>query len=51
MGGLSEADIERIVKDAEAHAEEDKKRKVGIEAKNHAKALVHMTEKALGSSA
>jgi molecular chaperone DnaK len=35
------------VKDAEAHAEEDKKRKAAVEAKNHAEALVHSTEKAL----
>ena len=35
-GGLSEADIEKMVKDAEAHAEEDKKRKAQVEAKNHA---------------
>ena len=46
-GGLSEADIQKMVKDAEAHAEEDKKRKVEVEAKNHAEALVHATEKAL----
>src|ERR1700719_2651379 len=46
-GGLSEADIQKIVKDAEAHAEEDKKRKAAVEAKNHAEALVHSTEKAL----
>ena len=46
-GGLSEADIEKMVKDAEAHAEEDKKRKAEVEAKNHAEALVHSTEKAL----
>jgi molecular chaperone DnaK len=46
-GGLSEADIERMVKDAEAHAEEDKRRKADVEAKNHAEALVHSTEKAL----
>ena len=38
-GGLSEADIERMVKDAEAHADEDKKRKALVEAKNHAEAL------------
>jgi len=36
-----------MVKDAEAHAEEDKKRKAQVEAKNHAEALVHSTEKAL----
>jgi len=46
-GGLSEADIDKMVKDAEAHAEEDKKRKAQVEAKNHAEALVHSTEKAL----
>jgi len=47
-GGLSDADIQRMVKDAEAHAEEDKKRKAQVEAKNHAEALIHSTEKALG---
>jgi molecular chaperone DnaK len=47
-GGLSDADIQRMVKDAEAHAEEDKKRKAQVEAKNHAEALLHSTEKALG---
>jgi molecular chaperone DnaK len=36
-----------MVKDAESHAEEDKKRKAAVEAKNHAEALVHSTEKAL----
>ncbi len=46
-GGLSEADIQKMVKDAEAHAEEDKKRKAQVEAKNHAEALVHSTEKML----
>ena len=46
-GGLSHADIERMVKDAEAHAEDDKKRRAAVEAKNHAEALVHSTEKAL----
>jgi molecular chaperone DnaK len=46
-GGLSEADIQRMVKDAEAHAEEDKKRKAQVEAKNHAEAMVHSTEKTL----
>ena len=46
-GGLSESDIDKMVKDAEAHAEEDKKRKAAVEAKNHAEALVHSTEKAV----
>src|SRR5262249_22147420 len=46
-GGLSEADIERMGKDAEAHAEEDKKRKAEVEAKNQAEALIHTTERAL----
>jgi len=46
-GGLSDADIDRMVKDAEAHAAEDKKRKELVEAKNHADALIHTTEKAL----
>jgi molecular chaperone DnaK len=46
-GGLSEADIDKMVKDAEAHAEDDKKRKAEVEAKNHAEALVHSTEKTL----
>jgi molecular chaperone DnaK len=44
---LSEADIQKMVKDAEAHAEDDKKRKAQVEAKNHAEALVHSTEKTL----
>jgi molecular chaperone DnaK len=44
-GGLSEGDIDKMVKDAEAHAEDDKKRKAQVEAKNHAEALVHSTEK------
>ena len=38
-GGLSEADIEKMVKDAEAHAAEDKKRRELVEAKNHGEAL------------
>jgi molecular chaperone DnaK len=46
-GGLTESEIQKMVKDAEAHAEEDKKRKAAVEAKNHAEALVHSTEKAL----
>lgn len=46
-GGLSDADIEKMVKDAEEHAAEDKKRREGIEAKNQAEALIHSTEKSL----
>jgi molecular chaperone DnaK len=44
-GGLSESDIERMVKDAAAHAVEDKKRKEAVEAKNHAEMVLHATEK------
>src|SRR3954470_5147011 len=47
-GGLSEAEIQKMVKDAEAHAGEDKKRRELIEARNQADALIHSTEKALG---
>jgi molecular chaperone DnaK len=47
-GGLSDKDIEKMVKDAEAHADEDKKRKALVEARNHGEALVHSTEKSLG---
>ena len=46
-GGLSEADIEKMVKDAEAHAAEDKERKAQVEAKNQAEGMIHSTEKAL----
>jgi len=46
-GGLSHSDIERMVKEAESHAEDDKKRRAAVEAKNHGEALVHSTEKAL----
>ncbi|SDT28877.1 molecular chaperone DnaK [Bradyrhizobium canariense] len=46
-GGLSEADIQKMVKDAEANAADDKKRREAVDAKNHADALVHSTEKAL----
>ena len=46
-GGLSDADIEKMVKDAEAHAEEDKKRRAGVESKNQAESLIHSTEKSL----
>ncbi|MBB3136164.1 molecular chaperone DnaK [Rhizobium pisi] len=46
-GGLSDADIEKMVKDAESHAAEDKKRREGVEAKNQAESLIHSTEKSL----
>jgi molecular chaperone DnaK len=46
-GGLSEADINKMVKDAEAHAAEDKKRRESVDAKNHGESLVHDAEKAL----
>ena len=46
-GGLSDADIERMVKEAEANAEADKKRREMVEARNHAEAMVHQVEKNL----
>ncbi len=46
-GGLSDEDIEKMVKDAEAHAEEDKVKKELIETKNQAESLIHGTEKSL----
>ncbi len=46
-GGLSEAEIEKMVKEAAEHAEEDKKRKAVIEARNQADSLVYSTEKSL----
>jgi molecular chaperone DnaK len=46
-GGLSESDIDRMVKEAETHAEEDKKRRELVEIKNQGEALVHSTEKML----
>jgi molecular chaperone DnaK len=46
-GGLSDADIEKMVKDAEAHSAEDKQRRAVVEAKNQGEALVHSTEKSL----
>jgi molecular chaperone DnaK len=46
-GGLSDADIEKMVKEAEANAAEDKKRRELAEARNHADAMVHQTEKNL----
>src|SRR5687768_13891508 len=46
-GGLSEADIDKMVKDAEAHAAEDKKRRELVEARNQGEALIHATEKSV----
>jgi len=46
-GGLNDADIDQMVKDAEQFAEEDKKRRAAAEAKNNAESLVHTTEKQL----
>ena len=46
-GGLSEAEIDQMVKDAEANKEADEKIKEKIEARNHADGLVASTEKAL----
>ncbi|WP_372604731.1 molecular chaperone DnaK [Actibacterium sp.] len=46
-GGLSDADIEKMVKDAEANAEADKERRELVEAKNQAESLIHSTEKSM----
>jgi molecular chaperone DnaK len=46
-GGLTDNDIEQMVKDAERFAEEDKKRRAGAEAKNQAESLIHSTERQL----
>jgi molecular chaperone DnaK len=46
-GGLTEADIQKMVKEAEAHAEEDKRRRELVEARNQADAAIYTTEKAL----
>ncbi|WP_374545321.1 molecular chaperone DnaK [Rhodoblastus sp.] len=46
-GGLSESDIDKMVKDAEAHAAEDKKRRELVDARNQGEALIHSAEKSL----
>ena len=46
-GGLSETEINKMVKEAEANAAEDKKRKDVVEAKNHAESLMHSTQKSV----
>jgi molecular chaperone DnaK len=47
-GGLSDADIEKMVKEAELNAESDKKKREAVEAKNQGESLIHSTEKSLG---
>lgn len=49
-GGLSDDEVDGMVKDAEAHAEEDKKRKETVEARNHAEAIIHSTEQTLSEN-
>jgi molecular chaperone DnaK len=46
-GGLTEADIQRMVKEAEAHADEDRRRKELVEARNQADAMIYAVEKSL----
>ena len=46
-GGLSETEIEKMVKEAEEHAQEDRKRREQIEARNHADSLIYSTERSL----
>ncbi len=46
-GGLSDAEIEKMVKEAEANAVDDKKRKDAVEAKNQAESLIHSTQKTI----
>ncbi|GLQ58176.1 molecular chaperone DnaK [Devosia nitrariae] len=46
-GGLSDADVERMVKEAEANAETDKKRRETVEVRNQGESLIHSTEKSL----
>lgn len=49
-GGLSDADIEGMVRDAEKFADEDKKRRAAAEAKNNAESLIHTTERQLADN-
>ncbi len=46
-GGLSESDIDKMVKDAELHAAEDKSRRELVDAKNHGEAMIHTAEKSI----
>ncbi|TGX50111.1 molecular chaperone DnaK [Sphingomonas gei] len=49
-GGLSDADIDQMVRDAESFAEDDKKRRAAAEAKNNAESLIHTTERQLAEN-
>ncbi len=49
-GGLSDADIQKMVREAEANAAEDKKRREAVDARNHADALIHSTEKSIAEA-
>ncbi len=49
-GGLNDEEIDRMVKDAEVHAEEDKKRRELVDSKNHAEAMIHSSEKTLSEA-
>jgi molecular chaperone DnaK len=46
-GGLSDTEINKMVKEAESNAADDKKRREGVEAKNHAEGLIHATQKSM----
>src|SRR5690606_33367984 len=48
--GLSDADIEKMVRDAESNAESDKKRRAAVEARNQLDALIHSTEKTISEN-
>jgi len=50
-GGLSDADVQRMVKDAEIHASEDRKRRELVDARNQADALIHTTERTIKDAA
>ncbi len=50
-GGLADSDIERMVKEAEEHADEDQQRRQVVEARNHAEALIHASEKTISENA
>jgi molecular chaperone DnaK len=49
-GGLSDSDIDKMVKDAEAHAAEDKKRRELADAKNHGEAMIHTAQKTMAEA-